>query len=140
MARSKHTPVKKTVGGKMPKRNMLPLCANNTQIDSVVTVNRKKPFRYRPGTLALRNIRKYQKSTELLIRKMPFNRLVRELAQKRNSDLRFQAAAIGALQEASEIYLVELFQDSNLIAIHAKRVTVFPKDMALARRIRGEIF
>ena len=99
----------------------------------------KKPHRYRPGTVALREIRKYQKSTELLIRKLPFQRLVREIAQDfTHIDLRFQATAILALQEAAESYLVGLFEDTNLCAIHAKRVTIMPKDIQLARRLRGE--
>ena len=82
--------------------------------------------------------RKYQKSTELLIRKLPFQRLVREIAQDFKTDLRFQGSAVLALQEAAEAYLVGLFEDTNLCAIHAKRVTIMPKDMQLARRIRGE--
>ena len=98
----------------------------------------KKPHRFRPGTVALREIRKYQKSTELLIRKLPFQRLVREIAQEYKSDLRFQTSAVLALQEASEAYMVGVFEDTNLCAIHAKRVTIMPKDMQLARRIRGE--
>ncbi|XP_031789169.1 histone H3.3-like, partial [Nasonia vitripennis] len=98
----------------------------------------KKPHRYRPGTVALREIRRYQKSTELLIRKLPFQRLVREIAQDFKTDLRFQSSAVMALQEASEAYLVGLFEDTNLCAIHAKRVTIMPKDIQLARRIRGE--
>ncbi|GJX27345.1 histone H3.3-like protein [Tanacetum coccineum] len=98
----------------------------------------KKPHRYRPGTVALREIRKYQKSTELLIRKLPFQRLVREIAQDFKTDLRFQSHAVLALQEAAEAYLVGLFEDTNLCAIHAKRVTIMPKDIQLARRIRGE--
>ena len=93
---------------------------------------------FRPGTVALREIRKYQKSTELLIRKLPFQRLVREVAQDFKTDLRFQSHAIMALQEASEAYLTSLFEDTNLCAIHAKRVTIMPKDIQLARRIRGE--
>ncbi len=76
------------------------------------------------GTVALREIRRYQKSTELLIRKLPFQRLVREIAQDFKSDLRFQSSAIGALQESVEAYLVSLFEDTNLCAIHAKRVTI----------------
>merc|ERR1712098_688004 len=87
----------------------------------------KKPHRYKPGTVALREIRRYQKSTELLIRKLPFQRLVREIAQDSKSDLRFQSSAVMALQEASEAYLVGLFEDTNLCAIHAKRVTIMPK-------------
>ena len=98
----------------------------------------KKPHRYRPGTVALREIRRYQKSTELLIRKLPFQRLVREIAQEFKSDLRFQGSAVLALQEAAEAYLVGLFEDTNLCAIHAKRVTIMTKDIQLARRIRGE--
>ncbi len=98
----------------------------------------KKPHRYRPGTVALREIRKFQKSTDLLIRKLPFQKVVREIAGEFKSDLRFQSQAVLALQEASEAYLVGLFEDTNLCAIHAKRVTIMPKDMQLSRRIRGE--
>ena len=105
----------------------------------------KKRFRYRPGTVALKQIRQYQKSTELLIRKLPFQRLVREIASDSEviklplcGKVRFQSAAIMALQEATEAYLVGLFEDSNLCAIHARRVTIMPKDIQLARRIRGE--
>merc|ERR1712025_1145119 len=94
--------------------------------------------RFRPGTVALREIRRYQKSTELLIRKLPFQRLVREIAQEFKSDLRFQGSVIMALQEATEAYIVSLFEDTNLCAIHVKRVTIMPKDIQLARRIRGE--
>ena len=97
-----------------------------------------RPPRYRPGTIVLREIRRYQKSTELLIRKLPFQRLVREIAQEFKTQMKFQAAAIGALQEAAESYLVGLFEDTNFCAIHAKRVTIMPKDIQLARRIRGE--
>lgn len=98
----------------------------------------RKPRRFKPGTVALREIRKYQKGTDLLIRKLPFQRLVREIAQEFKEDLRFQASAVAALQEAAEAYLVGLFEDTNLCAIHAKRVTIMAKDIQLARRIRGE--
>ena len=98
----------------------------------------KKPHRFRPGTVAIREIKRYQKSTELLIKRLPFERLVREIAQTYKSDLRFQASAVVALQEATESYIIGLFQDTNLCAIHAKRVTIMPKDIQLARRIRGE--
>ena len=105
----------------------------------------KKRYRYQPGTVALKQIRQYQKSTELLIRKLPFQRLVREIASDSDviksplcGKVRFQSAAIMALQEAAEAYLVGLFEDSYLCAIHAKRVTIMPKDIQLARRIRGE--
>ena len=98
----------------------------------------KKPHRFRPGTVALREIRRYQKSTEFLIRKLPFQRLVREIAQDFKADLRFRSSALAALQEAAEAYLVGLFEDTNLCAIHAKRVTIMDSDMHLARRIRGE--
>ena len=98
----------------------------------------KKPHRYRPGTKALREIRRYQKSTELLIRKLPFQRIVREIAHEMKHDARFQSHAIMAIQEATEAYLVSLFDDVNLCAIHARRVTIMPRDIQLARRIRGE--
>lgn len=98
----------------------------------------KRPHRFRPGTVALQEIRRYQKSTATLFPKLPFQRLVKEIAQELYPDLRFQPAALGALQEASESYLVELFEDTNLCAIHAKRVTIMPKDIQLARRLRGE--
>ncbi len=96
----------------------------------------KKPHRYRPGTVALREIRRYQKSTELLIRKLPFQRLVREIAQEFKTDLRFQGSAVLALQEAAEAYLVGLFEDTNLCAIHAKRVTIMSKGACRRRRRR----
>ena len=98
----------------------------------------KKPHRFRPGTVALREIRRYQKSTELLINKLSFQRLVREIAQNLRPDMRFQSAAIMALQEDAEAFLVGLFEDTNLFAIHANRVTIMPKDIQLARRIRGK--
>ena len=97
-----------------------------------------KPHRYRAGTLALQDIRHFQKTSALLIRKLPFQRLVREIAQDFKTDLRFQSVAILCLQEVVEAYLVRLFDDVNLCAIHARRVTIMPKDIQLARRIRGE--
>lgn len=99
----------------------------------------RKPHRFKPGTVALREIRRYQRTHELLIRKLPFQRLVREIAQNfMDREYRFQAGAIAALQEATEAYLVGLFEDTNLCTIHAHRITVMPKDLQLARRIRGE--
>ena len=105
--------------------------APQTQVH--VGQKKRKPRRYRPGTVALREIRRYQKSSELLIRRMPFQRLVREIAQVHNPYVRFQSGAILALQESVEAYLVGLLEDSNLCAIHAKRVTIMPKDMQLAQ-------
>ncbi|XP_030579863.1 histone H3-like centromeric protein A [Archocentrus centrarchus] len=97
-----------------------------------------KKKRFRPGTRALMEIRKYQKSTDLLLRKGPFSRLVREVCHGFSREaLRWQVYALMALQEAAEAFLVMLFSDANLCAIHAKRVTVFPRDIQLARRIRG---
>jgi histone H3 len=88
--------------------------------------------------VALREIRRYQKGTELLCRKLPFQRLVREVAQDFKADLRFKSHAIMALQSAGEDYIIGIMEDTNLCAIHAKRVTILPKDIQLARRIRGE--
>ena len=99
---------------------------------------RIKPHRYRAGTVALKDIHHYQGSTALLIRKLPFQRVVREIAKDIKTDLRFQSAAILCLQEATEAYLVGLLEDANLCAIQARRVTIMPKDIQLARRIRGE--
>ena len=174
MVRTKSTVSRRSFGGKRPRAALLQKASQVTAAASAA----KKPHRYRPGTVALREIRKYQKSTELLICKLPFQRLVREIAQesKRHAlralfapatpgslrpaarptdssnsrrcacalllavkhDLRFQSTAILALQHASESYLVSLFEDTNLCAIHAKRVTIMPKDINLARRIRGD--
>lgn len=100
----------------------------------------KKPFRFRPGTVALREIRRYQKGTELLLRKLPFQRLVREIATQGKEGLRFQSSAVLAIQEATEAHMVNLFADTCLCAIHGRRVTIMPKDIQLARRLRGERF
>ncbi|EAS32364.3 histone H3.1 [Ophidiomyces ophidiicola] len=134
MARTKQT-ARKSTGGKAPRKQIAAKAARKA---APSTGGVKKPHRYKPGTVALREIRRYQKSTELLIRKLPFQRLVREIAQDFKSDLRFQSSAIGALQESVEAYLVSLFEDTNLCAIHAKRVTIQSKDIQLARRLRGE--
>jgi histone H3 len=98
----------------------------------------KRAHRWRPGTVALRQVKQYQKSTELLIQKAPFQRLVRELASGQKESLRFQSSAILALQEATEAYVVSLLADTNLCAIHTRRVTIQPKDVQLALRLRGE--
>ena len=121
--------------GKAPRKQLATKAARKS---AAPAGGAKKPHRYRPGTVALREIRKYQKSTNLLLRKRPFQRLVREIAHGSNPDLRFQSLALLALQEAAEAYLVALFEDTNACAIHAKRVTIKPRDLALARRIRGE--
>ena len=134
MARTKQT-ARKSTGGKATRKLMAPLQARKS---SPAYCGVKKPHRFRPGTVALRDIRRYQKSTELLISKMPFQRLVREIAQNIKPSMRFQSSTIIALQEAGEAYLVGLFEDTNLCAIHAKRITITPSDLQLARRIRGE--
>jgi len=145
MARTKQT-ARKSTGGKAPRKELATKAARAARSGKgggkSIPKSRegyvKKPHRFRAGTVALREIRKYQKSTDLLIRKLPFQRLVREIAQDFKTDLRFQSHAVLALQEAAEAYLVGLFEDTNLCAIHAKRVTIMPKDVQLARRIRGE--
>ena len=137
MARTKQT-ARKSTGGKAPRKALATIAARKTAPSGGV----KKPHRFRPGTVALREIRKYQGQgkhcTELLLRKQPFNRLVREVANDFKADLRFASHAIMALQESSEAYLVGVYEDANLCTIHGKRVTIFPKDIQLARRIRGE--
>ena len=98
----------------------------------------QKKRRFRPKTVALREIWQYQKSTDLLIRRAPFQRVIYEIMQGFRNDLRIQAVAIKGLQEAAEAYLVGLFEDSNLCTIHARQVTIMPRDVQLARRICGE--
>jgi histone H3 len=136
MARTKQT-ARKNTGGKAPRKAIaVKVAAKKTA--GVTAGGIKKAHRFRPGTVALREIRRFQKSTELLIRKLPFQRLVREIAFEFKTDLRFKSSAVLAIQEASEAYLVGLFEDTNLAAIHARRVNIMPKDLQLARRIRGE--
>ena len=155
MARTKQA-ARKTPAGKAPRFQMLAQQARQHQLQQqkapALPLRRlpvprlgprggvKKHHWYRPGTVALREIRCFQKTTELLIRKAPFQRLVREITQDmfRNKDLRFQSLAVLALHEASEAYMVGMFEDTNLAALHAKRVTIMPRDMLLARRLRGE--
>lgn len=91
--------------------------------------------RRRPGTKALKEIRAYQNSTKLLLPKIPFKRLVREIAQKYKADIKLQQESFCALQQATEAYMVSFFEDCNLFAIHDKRVTIMPKDVDLAKRI-----
>ena len=108
----------------------------------------KKPHRYRPGMVALREIQHYQRSTENLIKKTPFQKLIREILQEYricpdgpgtpSVQVHFQSTAIAALQEAAENFIVGLFEDVNLLAVHARRVTIMPQDIRLALRIRGD--
>ncbi|TFL05864.1 histone-fold-containing protein [Pterulicium gracile] len=131
---------RKSTGGKPPRKSTA-----RDDGDSGAGEGGRKKHRFRPGTVALREIRKYQKSTDLLIQKLPFSRVVREIAMDLSTDmngpsdtgLRWQSSAIQALQEATEAFLVHLFEDANLCAIHAKRVTIMQRDIQLARRIRG---
>ena len=137
MARTKQT-ARKSTGGIAPRKIIAFKTPRKSAPCDDLNKKKKRKHRFRPGTVALREIRKYQRSTDLLIRKLPFQRLVREIAHDINEHLRFKSAALLALQEAAEAYLVGLFEDSNIAAIHAKRVTIMPKDIQLARRIRGE--
>ena len=146
--RKKKQPVKKTLGTKRtrsikaPRRHTIATKGVPPK-KSVDTTKKglKSRRRYRPGTVALREIRKYQKTTDLLIPRLPFRRLIAEIVQDlldlSGIQLRFQKSAIVALQEASETFLVELFEKANLMAIHAKRVTIGPKDLVLAAFIGG---
>ena len=133
------------VGGKSPREGASKAPKKNLRPTPKV----KKPHRYKPGTVALREIRRYQKSTDTLIKKLPFQRLVREILDELATEndkecgragsgtkYRIQALALQCLQEAAEMHLVHMFEDSNLAAIHAKRVTIFPKDVNLARNIK----
>ncbi|TMW62670.1 hypothetical protein Poli38472_005288 [Pythium oligandrum] len=131
--------VRKSRKTSSPQRNSAPSAARRALNAATGTPSASAPKRrYRPGTVALREIRFYQRSTELLLRKLPFARLVREIQMEFTPrEYRWQAEALLALQEAAEAHLVRLFEDANLCAIHAKRVTLMVKDIQLARRIRG---
>ena len=132
MTRTKQT-ARKSTGGKCPRKELNTRHARRNNVRGGV----KKPRRFRPGTVALREIRRFQKSTELLIRKLPFQRLVREVAQAFQADLRFQSTALLALQEGAEAYLVNMFEQVNVCAIHGGRVTIQVKDISLWKRIKG---
>ena len=138
MARTKQT-ARKATDGKFEARKLLKGRTGTPPMPAPQQRGPNAARRYRPGTVALREIRKYQKSTELLIRKRPFFMLVKEIAQGIRANLRFQSLAILALQESAEMFLVKLFEDANLCAMHAKRVTIMPRDITLARRIRNTI-
>jgi histone H3 len=133
MARTKQT-ARISQGGKAPRTQLATKAARKL---APASGGVKKPHRYRPGTVALREIRKYQKSTELLIPRTAVARLIREISQDYKTDLRFQASAINALHEALEYHMIELFENTNLSAIHAKRVTIIPKDIQHACRLMG---
>ena len=108
----------------------------------------KKPHRYRPGMVALREIRRYQRYTENLIKRTPFQKLIREISQEYricpdgpgtpSVQVHFQSTAIAALQEAAENFIVGLFEDVNLLAIHARCVTIMPRDIHKALCIKGD--
>lgn len=150
MARIKSTAIRSHPNGDPPRKLLAKRAAKKTtaKIQREIGLGPlpvKKPNRYRPGIVALREIRRYQKSTDHLIRRQPFQRLVRQVTDdmfnsSTDKQYRYQSNALLALQEASEAYLVELFYWTNEIAIHCRRVTIFPRDMMLARRIRGERF
>lgn len=150
MARTKQT-ARASTGGKAPRNQ---LATKGARVAAEKERNKKaaraggktkgtrKPHRYRPGTVALREIRRYQKLPNLLLRKQPFQRLCREISlgldfHAKNIE-RFQGIALLALQEAGEMFLVHQFEDTNLCAIHAGRVGIQPKDLGLAQRLNGE--
>ncbi|CAE6536933.1 unnamed protein product [Rhizoctonia solani] len=149
--RKKTATARKSTGGKPPRKSGAstagPSKSSRAKQQDDDDGDGKKKRRYRPGVVALREIRRYQKSTDLLIAKLPFSRVVREVAQDMTTQagggypagLRWQSSALLALQEATEAYLVHLFEDTNLCAIHAKRVTIMQRDIQLARRIRGRM-
>ena len=130
---SKPTARKTITGGKQPRKHIL-----HKSIKHSTTGGIKKPYRYCPGLLALREIRRYQQTTDSLIRRTPFNKLIKEISQEYricpggpgtpSVQVHFQSTALATLQEAAENYLVGLFEDVNILAIHAKRVTVMPHE------------
>ena len=141
MARTKQT-ARRDQGRKGPRRiftkNSSSIKAQRAAKKGKTGYSEPKKQRFRPGTVALQEIKRFQKNTDLLIRKLPFQHLVHEIIFEYKQDYCLAAAAVAALQEATEAYLVGLFEDTNLCAIHAKRVMIMPKDIQLARRIHGE--
>ncbi len=142
MAQTKQT-ARHSTGGKAPQ---FQLATKAAQRSAPASGGVKKPHFYCPGTVALREIRRYKKSTDLLICKVPFQCLAREVLQDlkkpgsypRFTAEHFQATSLLAIQESIEAFSIGLFEDVNLCAIHARRVTNVPKDIQLALRIRGE--
>lgn len=134
MARTKQT-ARKTTGGKAPRKQIATKAARKTSLPTPQTAS-KKP-RYKAGTVALKEIRRYQNSTDLLIRKLPFQRFVRNIAQQYKADVRFQAPALACLHESLEAYITGVFEDANACAVHARRVTVLRRDLDLVDKIRG---
>ena len=134
MGRTKQT-ARRSTGGKAPRGRYR--TKNGLKMGLPRKGRVRKPRRYRPGTVALREIRKYQKSTDLLIRKLPFQRLVREVVQQISPGMKLQSTAILALQESSESFLVSMFEDVNVCVIHGGRVTIQPKDIMLWNRMTG---
>ena len=135
------TTASKTIRGKVAfkkKKAVKGQLASKAQKSNKSNAGVKKPHRYRPGTVALREIRRYQKSADLLIRKLPFARVVKQITYTdlHHTDKRYTATAMLGLQEAAEFQLVGMFENANLCAIHAKRVTVMPKDIQLTRKIK----
>jgi len=145
MVRTKQT-ARRSTGGPAPEKILATRASRATNRRILARARKtersgggvKKPHRYHPGTVALREIRQYQKHGDLLLRKAPFIRLVREIAQGIKRDSRWTSTALQALQEAAENHLVDVLQDANLCVIHAKRVTIKPEDIQLALRLRKE--
>ena len=138
MARTKRTLKKSEYQGKQKAKKQHPDHGQKCPRSQAGQPLMQQKHKYRLGTVALREIQKYQKSTDLLIRKLLFQCLVCEILHEIKPDFRLTPATVMALQEATEAYLVRLFDDANLCAIHAKRVTIQPKDIHLAMRIRRE--
>ena len=132
---SRRSEARQQTGGKGPPRGAGKQPRKPAALKTTLTRGVKKTFRYRPGTVALREIRRYQKSVHPLITRAPFGRVVREIAQNIKADLRFQSTAMLASQEASEYFLVHMLERTQLAAIHEKRVTIKDKDMALVKNI-----
>lgn len=135
MARTKQT-ARKSTGGKAPRKQLATKAARKTAPVETASGSVKRPTRFKPGSVALKEIRKYQKSTDLLIRKLPFVRFVREIGSIFKADARFGSSALACLQESIENFLTILFEESYRCAIHAKRVTLFPKDVLLVVKIK----
>jgi histone H3 len=127
---------KKAAG--VPLKKQVDADGNAPAAPGGVVAQQKKKHRWRSGTVALREIRRYQKSTDLLLPKLPVQRLIREIAQDCKNDLRFTRDALEAAHTAVEQYITEVFDRTQIACIHAKRVTITDKDMKVAQLLAGE--
>ncbi|KAK7195672.1 histone H3 variant [Novymonas esmeraldas] len=128
----------KSVASRKANKASRAIAKKESKASRASSTGAKRQHRWRPGTVALREVRKYQHSTDMLIARAPFRRLVKEIVSTVKDTIRMRSSAVEAIQVATEGYIVNVLGDANLCTIHAKRVTLYPKDLQLALRLRGD--